>query len=104
MIEAGCWAHARRKFFDAHKLNHSEIAKQALQWIAELYAIEREAKDLDIEDRLAIRRTRSKPLLSEFKAWLLGMSPDVEVVRPRELRAELRRCHAEGAHQSSHCS
>ena len=72
VIEAGCWAHARRKFFDAHKLNHSEIAKQALQWIAELYALEREAKDLDIEDRLAIRRTRSKPLLSEFKAWLLA--------------------------------
>lgn len=72
VIEAGCWAHARRKFFEAHKLNHSEIAKQALEWIAELYGIEREVKDLDEEDRLAIRRSRSKPLLVEFKAWLLA--------------------------------
>jgi predicted DNA-binding transcriptional regulator YafY len=36
-------------------------------------------------------------LCPEFMAWLLGMSPDVEVVRPRELRAELRRRHADGA-------
>ena len=72
VIEAGCWAHARRKFFEAHKLNHSEIAKQALQWIAELYAIEREVKDLDEENRLTMRRARSKPLLVEFKAWLLA--------------------------------
>jgi transposase len=72
IVEAACWAHARRKFFEAHKLNRSEIAKQALQWIAELYAIESEVKDLDEENRLTIRRTRSKPLLVEFKAWLLA--------------------------------
>lgn len=31
--EAGCWAHDRRKFFEAHKLNQSEIAKEALHRI-----------------------------------------------------------------------
>jgi len=71
VLEAGCWAHARRKFFEAHKLNHSELAKQALDRIGLLYDIEREVKDLSEEDRLAIRRSRSKPLLLEFKAWLL---------------------------------
>lgn len=34
--EAGCWAHARRKFFEAHKLNHSEIAAETVRRIANL--------------------------------------------------------------------
>ena len=72
VLEAGCWAHARRKFFEAHKLSRSEIAKQALDRIGLLYDIEREVKDLDEEARLLIRHTRSKALLVEFKAWLLG--------------------------------
>ena len=71
VIEAGCWAHARRKFFEAYKLNQSQIGKQALAWIAKLYDIEREVKDLSEKDRLAMRQARSKPLLAEFKAWLL---------------------------------
>ncbi len=70
--EAGCWAHARRKFFEAHKLNRSEIAKLALDWIGKLYEIEREVKELDDAQRRAIRQARSKPLLEEFKTWLLA--------------------------------
>jgi transposase len=70
--EAGCWAHARRKFFEAHKLNRSEIAKLALDWIARLYEIEREVQVVDDLQRLAIRQARSRPLLEEFKAWLMG--------------------------------
>jgi hypothetical protein len=70
--EAGCWAHARRKFFEAHKLNRSEIAKQALDWIGQLYEIEREVKELDNPQRLAMRQARSQPLLEEFKTWLLA--------------------------------
>jgi transposase len=70
--EAGCWAHARRKFFEAHKLNRSEIAKLALDWIGQLYEIEREVKELDNPQRLAIRQARSQPLLEEFKTWLLA--------------------------------
>ena len=72
VIEAGCWAHARRKFFEAYKLNHSGIAKHALDWIGRLYDIEREVKDLSEKERLSVRQARSKPLLIEFKAWLLG--------------------------------
>lgn len=70
--EAGCWAHARRKFFEAHKLNRSEIAKLALDWIAKLYEIEREVQALDDAQRLAIRQARSQPLLEDFKTWLMG--------------------------------
>ena len=72
VLEAGCWAHARRKFFEAHKLNHSTIAKQALQRIGLLYEIEREARDLDQVRRRAMRQERSRPLLDELKTWLMG--------------------------------
>jgi transposase len=42
--ELGCWAHARRKFFDLHKANDSPMALEALQRIGTLYAIEAEGK------------------------------------------------------------
>jgi transposase len=37
IIEAGCWAHVRRKFFDVHAANGSPIAKEALDRIGRLY-------------------------------------------------------------------
>jgi transposase len=68
--EAGCWAHARRKFFEAHKLNHSDIAKEALEKIGYLYGIERQAKDQTQEERHRLRQTHSGPHLQDFKKWL----------------------------------
>jgi Transposase IS66 family len=41
VIEPGCMAHARRKFFDLHTTNKSEIAQTALEYIAQLYDVER---------------------------------------------------------------
>ena len=38
VIEAACWAHARRKFFDVHAATQSPLALEALQRIAALYA------------------------------------------------------------------
>ena len=38
--EVACWAHVRRKFFDVHQANGSTVARQALDWIGALYAIE----------------------------------------------------------------
>jgi transposase len=69
--EAGCWAHARRKYFEAHKLTDSAIALQALQTIQSLYLIERQASDLSAHDRLALRQQQSQPLLDGFKVWLI---------------------------------
>jgi transposase len=71
VTEAGCWAHARRKFFEAHKLNHSEIAQEAVARIGQLYAIEQEVQTLSAMQRLQIRQERSAPLLAAFKVWLL---------------------------------
>jgi transposase len=72
VLEAGCWAHARRKFFEAHKLNKSEIAHEAVQRIAKLYQIEAQLKGLCADERLRIRQKQSAPLLEQFKRWLIG--------------------------------
>lgn len=70
VTEIGCWAHARRKFHDLHAASGSPVAEQALAYIGELYAIEREVKALDAEERWRIRQQRAKPLLEKLHAWM----------------------------------
>ena len=70
ITEVGCLAHARRKFFDLHVSNKSQIAQQALLYISQLYDVEREVKHLHADDRRQIRQTRSKPLIDAFAQWM----------------------------------
>lgn len=69
--EAGCWAHARRKFFEAHELHQSALAAEALDRIGDLYRIEQEIRDQDPEERLRRRRQHTQPRLDALRAWLL---------------------------------
>jgi len=71
VIEAGCLAHARRKFFDLHAANKSQVAASALQQISAVYEIERELKDLAPDERLRIRQVRSIPVLDALHRWML---------------------------------
>ena len=70
--ELGCWAHARRKFFDLHAANQSPIVAQALARIGTLYAIERQGKTLDCEARRRLRETQAQPILDALHIWLLS--------------------------------
>ncbi len=79
VTEVACWAHARRKFYDAQDSDEQRAA-QMLSMIAELYAIEREAKDVDDATRLQLRQERSVPVLERIKTWL---DAEGEVVLPR---------------------
>ena len=79
VTEVACWAHARRKFYDAQDSDGKRTA-QMLALIGELYAIEREAKDADEAARLALRQERSVPVLSAVKDWL---DAEGQVVLPR---------------------
>ncbi len=72
VIEVGCMAHARRKFFDLFENNKSPMAKQALEFIQELYEVEREVKNLSTEERLAIRQRKSKPIAELMHRWLIA--------------------------------
>jgi transposase len=70
IIEAACWAHARRKFFDLARLNKAPIAIEAVERIDALFAIEREINGMTPMQRLAIRNERSRPLVIELERWL----------------------------------
>jgi transposase len=72
IIEAACWAHARRKFFDLARLNKAPIAIEAVERIDALFGIEREINDMAPEQRLAERAERSRPLVVELETWLRG--------------------------------
>ena len=70
MVECGCLAHARRKFFDLHAHNNSQLAGQALNYFAQLYDIERELQQLDAHSRCQIRQARAKPIADALHAWM----------------------------------
>ena len=72
IIEAACWAHSRRKFFELARLRKMPIAIEAVRRIDELFAIEREINGQPPDRRLAVRRERSKPLVDSFETWLRG--------------------------------
>ena len=65
-----CMAHARRKLFEAYKLNNSPIAGQAVALIAKLYEIERVAKGLDPPARQQLRQQQSEVLTQALHTWL----------------------------------
>lgn len=70
IIEAACWAHARRKFFDIARISQAPIAIEAVKRIDALFAIEREINGLIPHERLAERTELSRPLVIELEAWL----------------------------------
>ena len=70
IVEASCWAHARRKFYDLYMFDRSPIATEALQRIGALYAIEREIRGMSPAQRARVRQERAGPLLDELHAWL----------------------------------
>ena len=82
MVEVACWARgalwARRKFFGAQS---SDLMRSTvmLAYIRLPYDVEREAGDreLDTEDRRALRQARSLPILNDIKGYLEAERPKV---------------------------
>jgi transposase len=70
IIEAVCWAHARRKFFDLARLNKAPIATEAVERIDVLFAIEREINGMMPSERVHVRNERSRPLVTALEIWL----------------------------------
>ena len=76
----GCWAHARRRFVDASKVlpaGKRGRAHEALALIGKLYAIERDARELNDTERLAQRQSQSRTVIDELRRWLDQMLPTV---------------------------
>src|SRR5690606_26758613 len=70
LIEAACWAHARRKFFDIHAATDSPVALEALERIGALYKIEADIRGKSPEERRAIRQAHAMPRLTQLRTWL----------------------------------
>jgi hypothetical protein len=70
LIEVACWAHARRKLHDVHAATASPAAKEALDRIAELFAVEAGIKGRGPAERLAIRQQQAAPRLEDLKVFL----------------------------------
>ena len=79
VIEVACWAHARRKFYDAQD-SDGRRAAEMLALVGQLYAVEREVKEADDVARLALRTERSVRVLAQIKEWL---DAEGQVVLPR---------------------
>jgi transposase len=71
ITEAGCIAHARRKFFELFAANKSHIAQAALEQFNTIYAIEAQLQDMPPDERRHRRQTEIKPLMDRLRQWLL---------------------------------
>jgi transposase len=70
IVEAACWAHARRKFYDLYVAHRSPLAAEAIRRIGELYVIEREIRGRQPAQRAQVRQQRAGPLLEALQQWL----------------------------------
>jgi transposase len=70
LIEAACWAHARRKYFEIYDSTASPIAFEALERIGKLYEIEDEIRGKLPDERKAVRQEHAAPLLKDLYDWL----------------------------------
>jgi transposase len=81
VVEALCWSHARRKFFELADIAAnarrgdnappiSPIALEAVKRIDALFAVEREINGLLAATRLAARQEKSAPLVVAFEGWM----------------------------------
>jgi transposase len=74
---AGCMAHLRRKFFDAQSAA-PDAARKAMDFILEIYRVERAALDTEVlgtAEHLRMRQTRSAAVMREFHDWLIAEQP-----------------------------
>lgn len=79
IMEVGCWAHVRRKFFELHVAAKSNMAQTMLEHIGQLYAIERALREqnADVPTITAQRQEHAKPRLQALHVWLQAQREQV---------------------------
>ena len=82
ILEAACWAHARRQFFELADIEAAArqraqkvaviapLALEAVRRMDKLFAIEREVNGHTAAERLAVRSQRSAPIVAALKEWM----------------------------------
>jgi transposase len=90
ITRAGCWSHARRKFVEAEK-SAPEIAREAVALLNALFAVERQAKDISVAERLELRQKQSVPILAELhRKFTVSHPPCVGCYRGRYCEGSLK--------------
>jgi transposase len=80
IVQVGCFAHARRKFFEASKATKKpQSAEEGITFIRKLYYIEHEMRSQfsGEEQFVAERKKHAEPVLADFKEWLIKRSLEV---------------------------
>ncbi len=72
IVDAGCLAHSRRKFFDLYVNHQSQIAEAALPFYTHLYQIEKRAAALTADERRQLRQSESRPIADALYAWMVA--------------------------------
>ena len=70
ILEAACWAHGRRDFFELARLAKAPIAVEIVRRIDEAFAIEGSINGRSPDERRAVRQDRSKPLVVALEAYM----------------------------------
>lgn len=70
VVLAACWAHTRRKFYDVEQQTGSPVAAEALRRIGDIYAVEAKVRGQAPSQRLAWRRSLTRPHVAGLKGWL----------------------------------
>jgi transposase len=70
ITRAGCWAHLRRRFIDAEKVA-PDIAREAIEMVRMLYAVEKQACNISAAERLQLRQAQSAPVLAQIREKFL---------------------------------
>lgn len=82
----GCWAHTRRKFYDAFKSSSGKsIGNQGLVFFKKLYEIEKEIEGKPYDQKFMVRLTRSIPITKDFWKWVEEQS---QKVNPKSIAGE----------------
>ena len=80
IVEAACWAHVRRKFFDVHVATKSVLAHEALERIGALYDVERDISGKPPDERRRQRQARSRSVADALKVWAEATMPSSRAV------------------------
>src|SRR3954452_1540218 len=67
---AFCWSHVRRRFYELAAAGAAPIATEALERITKLYAIEKDIRGRNADERCAVRQERSRPIIDDLEPWL----------------------------------
>ncbi len=91
ITHVGCWAHARRKFKEAHDVQETANTKKALSLIQSLYLIEKKIREekLGLDKIFALRQKMSKPIIEELKKFLVNLNVPPESLLGKAVRYTL---------------